>query len=177
MTSAVTRRYVTPLFEIAQEKGLTEQIGQELAQLQMTLALSNEINAKIADPLVNVKLKTKIIEDILDPISPFMRNFVTTILIKKRVDVLHQASGYFNELTAKSRGETACILEIAVNLPDDALNDIKTLLEKRFATKLNIETKITPSLIGGIRVRIGNILLDSSIKHRLIKLKGRFAAG
>lgn len=174
--SVLARRYVQPLFEVAKEKEQLDRIGQDLADLDELLAASPELKGFLSDPSVERADKRGVLDQIFAEASPYTRNYLRLVVDKNRTDILRQTNRLFKELVAADKGVNSGVVESAAPLKDDQLANIKAVLEKRFKTKLALEPRIVPELIGGLRIQVGNTLIDDSIRNRLNNLR-RVLAG
>jgi F-type H+-transporting ATPase subunit delta len=99
------------------------------------------------------------------------KNFVNTVIDNGRVNALPEIAAQFRSLKNAQGGTKDATVFSAFAIDGVALAELSTLLEKRFARKLNVSVKIEPELIGGIRVVVGDEVLDTSVKARLEQMK------
>ena len=99
------------------------------------------------------------------------KNFCNTIIDNGRVNALPEIANQFRTLKNAQRGSSDATVYSAFPIDGAALADVSTLLEKRFGRKLNIQVKLESELIGGIRVVVGDEVLDTSVKARLEQMK------
>ena len=98
-------------------------------------------------------------------------NFLRTVLENGRLSVLPEIAAQFRALKNASSGSSDAVVYSAFPMDGAALADVAATLEKRFGRKLNASVVIDPSLIGGIRVVVGDEVLDTSVKARLEQMK------
>ncbi|MDW5442588.1 F0F1 ATP synthase subunit delta [Polaromonas sp. SM01] len=99
------------------------------------------------------------------------KNFLRTVIDNGRVSVLPEIAAQFRVLKNTQIGLSDATVYSAFALDDAALADLATTLEKRFGRKLNLKVALEPALIGGVRVVVGDEVLDTSIKARLEQMK------
>jgi F-type H+-transporting ATPase subunit delta len=99
------------------------------------------------------------------------KNFLETVIDNGRVNALPEIAVQFRALKNAQGGTADAIVYSAFAIDSAALADVSTLLEKRFGRKLNLTVAIEPELIGGIRVVVGDEVLDTSVKARLDQMK------
>jgi F-type H+-transporting ATPase subunit delta len=99
------------------------------------------------------------------------KNFVNTVIDNGRVNALPEIAAQFRALKNAQSGTSDAVVYSAFAIDGAALAEVSTLLEKRFARKLNVSVQIEPELIGGIRVVVGDEVLDTSVKARLEQMK------
>lgn len=168
-------RYVQPLFEVAMEKDELDGITNDLAKIDETLKQSSELRSFLLDPSVLRSSKQQAVNLIFKDVSPYVMNYLRLIIDKNRTEVIGSTYRIFRQLIDQSRGITTGLVESAVKLDEKTYIAIKLELEKRFSTKLDLEQEVNPDLIGGLRVRIGNTVIDGTIEGQLSKLGNSLA--
>ncbi len=104
------------------------------------------------------------------------RNFLRVIIENGRLDALPEVAVQFRAIVNRLNGSSDAIVYSAFPVEDAALNDISDALQKRFGRKLNLSVQIDASLIGGVRVVVGDEVLDTSVKARLEQMKAALTA-
>jgi F-type H+-transporting ATPase subunit delta len=99
------------------------------------------------------------------------KNFVETLIDNGRVNALPEIAAQFRTLKNAQSGTSDATVYSAFPIDGAALADVSSLLEKRFGRKLNVTVMLEPALIGGIRVVVGDEVLDTSVKARLDQMK------
>lgn len=156
------------------------------ADLNSTVAWVEELAAIAADPqLRQLADNPKVtVEQVLDVITGVARsalpgaarNFLRVIIENGRLDALPEVAVQFRGIVNRLNGSSDAIVYSAFPVEDAALNDISAALQKRFGRKLNLSVKIDASLIGGVRVVVGDEVLDTSVKARLEQMKAALTA-
>ena len=98
-------------------------------------------------------------------------NFLQTLADNNRLSLLPEVERQFLQLKSEHEGCADALLESAFSLSDDQLAALKPDLEKRFGTRLNLMVKVCPELIGGVRICVGDQVLDNSVRARLEAMK------
>ncbi len=104
------------------------------------------------------------------------KNFLETVIDNGRVNALPEVAAQFRTLKNAQSGTFDATVYSAFPIDSAALADVSTLLEKRFGRKLNLQVALQPELIGGIRVVVGDEVLDTSVKARLDQMKAALTA-
>lgn len=104
-------------------------------------------------------------------LSEQAKNFLRTVIENKRLNVLPEIAAQFRALKNTQSGSSDALVYSAFPIDGDALADVAAMLEKRFGRKLNASVVMQPELIGGIRVVVGDEVLDTSVKARLEQMK------
>ncbi len=99
------------------------------------------------------------------------KNFLRTVIDNGRLSVLPEIAAQFRALKNAQSGTSEAVIQSAFPIEGSILNDVKAVLEKRFGRKLEVSVEIAPELIGGIRVVVGDEVLDTSVKARLEQMK------
>ncbi len=99
------------------------------------------------------------------------KNFLRTVIDNGRLSALTEIAEQFRVLKNAQSGSADAVVYSAFAIESAALADLATTLEKRFARKLNVSVQLQPELIGGIRVVVGDEVLDTSVKARLEQMK------
>jgi F-type H+-transporting ATPase subunit delta len=118
-------------------------------------------------------------EQVLDVIAGALKsklpamgeNFLRTVIDNGRLSALPEIAQQFRTLKNAKLGAFDALVYSAFEMDSAALADLSSVLEKRFARKLNLQVQLQPDLIGGIRVVVGDEVLDTSVKARLQQLK------
>ena len=99
------------------------------------------------------------------------KNFLRTVVENGRLNALPEIATQFRALKNAQSGSSDAVVYSPFSIAPDALADVKSSLEKRFGRKLNLSVESQPDLIGGIRVVVGDEVLDTSVKARLEQMK------
>lgn len=169
--SVLARRYVQPLFEVARDKDELERIYDDLKSLDQAFSGTPKLKGYLSDPSVEKHDKKSVLEKIFAGASKYTLNFMRVAIDKNRSEVLWQAYPLFRDMLNEHRGIQLGVVETAVTISDEDFAKIKSTLENRFESGLDLDRKVNPDLLGGLRVRIGNVVLDGSVRNRLTRLK------
>lgn len=141
----------------------------------------DEVAAISADPQVkqlagNPKVTDQQLFDLLTGLAPSLKgdaaqNFLRTVIENDRLSALTEIAHQYRALKNAQGGTSDAVVGSAFPIDDAALADLKATLEKRFGRKLNLSVEIQPELIGGIRVVVGDEVLDTSVRARLEQMK------
>ena len=173
---SIARRYSRSLFEIAQERG---NIDGQIAELDLVVKALN------ADPFAQFQFENKMISSadkksavnrVLEgKVSPITRNFLNLLIDKGREGHLKDIVAEFGRLADEAKGIVEVEVRTAVALPEAELNALKAGLSSNLGKTVRLSTRVDRELIGGVVVKIGDQLLDGSVRTRLQALKTRLA--
>ena len=102
-----------------------------------------------------------------------MKNFTNFLVIKRRFFFVEQILNNFIEICSEKRGELKTEIKSAKNLSNDEISKIKDELSKNFTSKIKLNYIYDESLIGGLIVKVGSIMIDTSIKNKLQQIENK----
>jgi F-type H+-transporting ATPase subunit delta len=172
VTTSRVDAYAQALLEIARTEGRLAEVEDELFRFARTLAGSDELRLALSDPMLPAQRKVAVIEDILGPKALTTSvSLALLVVVAGRVGELEAIVDTFVELAVAERSRELAEVRSAVPLSDDDVERLRTALNQ--ATGKNVEVKVIvdPSLMGGIVTRVGDLVIDGTVKHRLEQLK------
>ncbi len=110
------------------------------------------------------------------PLDTHAQNFLRTVIANDRIGFLPEIAVQFRALANAQSGSSDAVIYSAFPIDAAALSETAQTLEKRFARKLNVSVELQPELIGGVRVVVGDEVLDMSVKSRLEQMKVALSA-
>ena len=173
ITSA--ERYSLALYELASENNVLAQVeGQSLSILNL-ISSSKDFSNLIKDPTSNQKDLLKVINNISDnnDFESILKKFLSFLVTKRRFFYVKQILKSFIETCSQKRGELKAELKSAKELSSAEISKIKDELTKNFSSKIKLNYKRDESLIGGLIVQVGSIMVDTSIKNKLQQIENR----
>ncbi|WP_298430256.1 F0F1 ATP synthase subunit delta [Ottowia sp.] len=130
-----------------------------------------------ANPKVNAAQVFQVVTSVLDkPLPDLGANFLRTVIENDRLAALSSVAKQFRELANEQGGRSDAVIYSAFPISDADLGALKTVLEKRFGRALEASVHVDPELIGGVRVVVGDEVLDTSVKARLQQMKSALTA-
>ena len=173
ITSA--ERYSLALFELSEENNLLTQIEDQSLSMINLINQSDDFSKLIKDPTINQEDLLKVINRISEnyKFETLFKNFLNFLIQKRRFFYVESILKSFIETCSRKRGEIKAELRSAKNLSDNEITEIKELLTKNFSSKINLDYKFDESLIGGLVVKVGSTMVDTSIKNKLQQIENR----
>ncbi len=173
-TSGVAGRYASALFELADNAKALDQVAEDLKALRQMAAESSDFARLLASPVIGREVQGKALLAVLDAagIQGLTRNFVGTVAANGRArDLVAMATAFLAELASR-RGETTATVTSAVPLSDQQLQQLsETLRSVLGGGKVSIDAHVEPDILGGLVVKVGSRLFDSSIRSKLQRLQ------
>jgi F-type H+-transporting ATPase subunit delta len=172
---SVARRYARALFGIGVQQGNFEALGKELASLAELYAESRELRQTLENPVFKQSQKRAIVEGILPRVATnrLVHNFALMLVERGRIGALPLIARAFQELTDAQLGRVRAVVTSAKPLDGKTEGDILRALERRTGKKVLMKTEIDPTLIGGVIARVGDLVLDGSLRTRLASVGNR----
>jgi len=171
---AVARRYARALFELAQEKGQIDQVDRELGLVVAMIDTNPQFKAVMSDVLLAPEVKTDLVRKLFEgKLSPLVTNFLLVVIRKRRESYFQLMYRSFVDLANEARGIVEVEVRSAVPLPDETVQTLEQKLVVRLGKQVKFQTQVAPELIGGLVVRVGDQLMDGSIKTRLQRMRDR----
>ncbi|MDD2712239.1 MAG: F0F1 ATP synthase subunit delta [Simplicispira sp.] len=176
--ATIARPYAEALF-----KACSASAG---ADLNSALVWADELAVIAANPQLrqladNPKVTPSEVLDVITGVAraglpDIARNFLRTVIDNGRVEALPEMAAQFRALVNRKNGSSDAVVYSAFAMDSTALGELSTALEKRFGRKLNLTVQQDDALIGGIRVVVGDEVLDTSVKARLEQMKAALTA-
>jgi F-type H+-transporting ATPase subunit delta len=172
---SVARRYARALFDLGVSRGNFEALGRELDNLAQLYAESRELRQTLENPIFKGSQKRKIMESILPQVAQeaVVRNFALLLVDRGRIDVLPMIARAYQEMTDKQLGRVRATVTSAKPLDAVTESEIQRALERRTGKKVLMKSDVDPTLIGGVVARVGDLVLDGSLRTRLASVGNR----
>lgn len=180
MTSLiVAKRYARALLEIGKEDGNLEKYGQELSEVAALFAESAELEQVLANPAIGFEDRSRLLDTFLDKLglSPIVNNFFRLLMDRGRISAARDISAVYARLVDEQKGITRAEVISAAPLGEGEVERLKEVLAKMAGNEVIVEIKEDSSLIGGVRAKIGDLVLDGTIKTQLETLKDSLRRG
>jgi len=174
----VSTRYAISLLESSEMKNTLSKVSEDAEFVYGTFLDSKDLRNVIKSPIVKPNQKKLILEDLFKTqISDETFNFVLFVLQKGRENLITRIFERFLQLRDEKLGIVNAKVTSSINLSEQQKTVIKEKLEKYADKRVNLSYELSDEIIGGFIVRIGDTILDASLKHQLEKLKEKFITG
>jgi len=172
-TGGLALRYATAVFELAAEERAIDHLAADLASLKALLQASPDLSRLVRSPLFSREEQAKGMAAVLAKAGagPLARKLVLLLAQKRRLFALSNVIRAFEGLLAKQRGEIAAQVTSARPLSTAEADELKHLLKSRLAREPRLELIVDPSLLGGLRLKLGSRMIDSSLRTKLEGLR------
>jgi F-type H+-transporting ATPase subunit delta len=175
----IARRYAKALLIIGKEDGKAEAYREELAGIAGLMSKEKDLEQAICNPLYAVSGRKKVLEAVIDKVgvSKVMASFLLLLFDKGRFGFLHAINDFYQKLADELKGVLRASLVSATELSSETVEKIRTTLSTRTGKDIILEVDQDPALIGGIVSRIGDLVLDGSIKTQLLNMRESLKRG
>ena len=177
--SKISRRYAKALLSLGQDDGHYEEYGQNLSQFVSFCSANNEFFQVVSNQIFSVEDRKKVLEVVLEKslFSNVVKNFLRLLVDKNRIAAIYGITEYYSRLTDELSNITKAEIITARPLETKALDKLKKALAGLTSKDVRADVKQDDALIGGLIVRIGDLVLDGSVKAQLEGLKESLRRG
>ena len=169
----LARRYAKAIFTVGQERGKFEEYNDVLAGVAGLYASNPEVVDALTNPLYPLDIREKVMAGMIDSmeVDSVMGNFLNLLVEKKRAEILPEIAEEYKTMVDEEKNISHGSVISAVELSDELRENVRTTLEKLTGKRVELTTSVDPSIIGGIIAKVGDLVLDGSIKTQLAGLK------
>jgi F-type H+-transporting ATPase subunit delta len=173
MSASMAGRYAAALFELAKEQGQLAQVETDLKSFQAMLDESGDLQRLVRSPVISADDKAKALAAILGKagISGLTTSFFLLIARNRRLFAVADMLKNFRTLLAAERGEVSADIASAHPLTPDQMTALKDALRAQVGKDVQTNTRVDPNLLGGLIVKLGSRMIDSSLRTKLNNLK------
>lgn len=167
--ATIARPYAEALFRVAKSGNLAA--WSDLVSEMAAVAALPDVKSFAANPKISDQQVIDTFLSLLKSnVTPEAKNFVAAVVENGRLSLLPEIGRQFHELKNSSEGAADVEITSAYEMTDAQVKDLLATLEKKFGRKLNPTVKVDNSLIGGVRVAVGDEVLDTSVRAKLQKM-------
>jgi F-type H+-transporting ATPase subunit delta len=169
----IARPYASALYDLAVEQGQVEAIEQDLVALSGLVAESPDFTRFLRSPVISGDEKAGAMDAILAKagVGPVTGNFIRVVARNGRLFALPAIITAYRALSAKARGEVAAEVTSAAPLSREQIGSLAETLKAKIGKTVTLAEHVDASLIGGLIVRVGSQMIDSSLKTKLTAMK------
>ena len=164
----VSLRYANALILISKKSGL-KQIQNDFESFIKLIRTNKDLKSIINNPLINVTKKSTILENICKAIKTqkIFLGFVKTLTKHNKIFLIEKVFGQFNKLIDIDEGFTEVHLTTSKKLDNEKLKQIEKVISQKIDSKVKLNKKVDPQIIGGIIIQIDSLMIDNSVKSKL----------
>jgi len=176
---AIARRYAKALLLIGKEDGQIDTYRTELEGFSALIEKEEALERAINNPLFNAEGRKNVLGSVIEKLdlSRVMKSFLTLLFDKGRFVNLSSINDFYQKLADELKGIARASLVSATELPSETVEKIRNTLSEKTGKDIILEVERDPGLIGGIVTRIGDLVLDGSIKTQLLNMRESLKRG
>jgi F-type H+-transporting ATPase subunit delta len=173
VSAGLASRYATALYELADESRQLDAVAADLQQLKAMVGASAELRQLMMSPLLPRDAQAKAMADVVAHagLSDLTRRFVGMLARNRRLYALVGIAAAFTAMLAAHRGEVTAEVVSATPLSAPQLEAVAAALRTAVGSKISIDQKVDPKLIGGLKVKVGSRLVDASLASKLQRMQ------
>ncbi len=166
-------RYATALFELALEAGAVDSVLADLERFDALLDESADLARLVRSPVFTADVQLKALAAVLDKaeIVGLAAQFLKVVTSNRRLYAVRDIVKAYGALVARHKGEVTAHVTVAEPLSDAHMNEIRNTLNAVTGKDVRVDVKVDPSIIGGLVVKLGSRMVDSSLRTKLNALK------
>jgi F-type H+-transporting ATPase subunit delta len=172
--SGMAGRYATALFELARDEKAVDAVKKDLDQFDALVSGSTDLNRLVRSPVFDADVQLRALSAILAKagITGLAANFLRVITTNRRLFAVRDMIRAYRTLVARHKGEVTAQVTVAEPLGDKNLDAIKSALKSVTGGKdIDLDVQVEPAIIGGLIVKIGSRMVDSSLRTKLNSIK------
>ena len=175
--NSAARRYAEAAFEIAMRDGTLERWRADLDRAADIIGNERAL-AVVANPAIPVEKRASVLRDLLEGrVSEQALNLEDLMVHRDCIEDLPRVAAEFRRLDDERQGITHATATSAIELTPDEVQALTTRLERSTGGRIALDVEVDPSVLGGIIVRVGDRLIDGSVRGRLERLRNRLVSG
>jgi F-type H+-transporting ATPase subunit delta len=167
--------YARSLFEVAKETSKLDEIREQLGEFADALTDSHELQVFFFSPYFSTQEKEEGLDRALEGADPMFENFLKLLIENHRMPVLLRVRRAFEDLWREENKLLPVHVTSAVELDHATVQQIGDRIAEQTGRKVDLSAEVEPDILGGIVVRVGNSILDASIRNRLEQLRKQVA--
>ena len=166
-------RYATALFELTLEANAVEAVKADLDRFDVLVAESADLNRLVRSPVFSAEEQLQALSVVLDRvgISGLAANFFKLVAANRRLFAVHDMIKAFRALIAQHKGEATAAVTVAEPLKGQHVDALRAALKSVTGKDVDLDIKIDPAILGGLVVKLGSRMVDSSLRTKLNGIK------
>tara|TARA_B100001540_G_C15495579_1_gene501187 strand:+ start:121 stop:678 length:558 start_codon:yes stop_codon:yes gene_type:complete len=172
-SNLIADRYASALYDLSSDLNVIDKVLSDLLALNELIQNSKDLKLLIKSPLISSVEKLKILNKLIEKNSSnnLTLNFLKVIEKNKRFINLPLIINKFQKINSEKRGDVIADITSAIELSNEQKNELQTNLQKTLGDKLSLNYIINKKIIGGLIVKVGSKMIDSSLSSKINKIK------
>ena len=171
--SGVAERYASALFDLARDESALEKVEADLQRVAELIDGSEDLRRLVRSPVFSAEDQERAIGAVADraAIGGLVGNFLRLVARNRRLFALPDIITAFRDMAARQRGEVTAEVTSAQPLGNDHLAALKAALREKLGKDVTLVTRVNPAILGGLVVKVGSRMIDTSLRTRLMNVK------
>ncbi len=171
----IARVYARSLFEVASERDVLDVVREQLGQFTDALNENRDLAVFFFSPYFSTEEKKEALKKAIEDAEPTFMNFLETLVERHRMPAIFRIRAYYEELWDEAEKLLPVEITSAVELDEDTVKSIGERISEQTGQNVELSSHVDSDILGGIVLRVGNSILDASIRNRLNKLRKQVA--
>jgi ATP synthase F1 delta subunit len=167
--------YARALFEVAKERDELDDVRDQLGQFADAMRERRELTVFFFSPYFSTEEKLRGLERMVKGANPALENFLQALIERHRMPVIFRIRTRFDALWEEERKLLGVEVTSAVPLEDSIVSSIGDRIGEQVGRQIELSSKVDPEILGGVVLRVGNLIMDASIRNRLNQLRKQVA--
>jgi ATP synthase F1 delta subunit len=167
--------YARALFEVAKEQDVLDRVHDELGEFAEALSDNRELQVFLFSPYFSSEEKKDGVSKIVSDADERIVNFLELLAERHRMPALFRIKREFDSLWAEENKLLPVTVTSAVDLDEGLVEDIGKRIEEETGRRVELSSNVDPDVLGGLRVQVGNMVLDGTVRNRLERLRKEVA--
>lgn len=173
--SKITNVYARALFESARDANTLEATAADLESFAVAMEASRELTAVMYNPRIDTDTKKKVVAQLTEGGDRIFVNGINLLIDKRHSDLLFDLNEQYQRLLKKEQNVVEVEVTSAVDLPEETVAGIRRRIEESTGKKVEIKMTVREDIIGGLILRFGDVIVDSSLQAKLEQLRSRLS--
>ena len=171
----IAQVYARSLFEVAKERGVVDEVREQLGQFCDALNKNRELQVFLFSPYFSTEEKKQGLDRMIEDADPTFMNFLQALTERHRMPAIFRIRGRYEGYWDEEHKLLPVAVTSAVSLNKSTINSIGERIGEQTGLEVELSSSVDPDILGGIVLRVGNFILDASIRNRLNQLRKQVA--
>jgi ATP synthase F1 delta subunit len=172
----IAQVYSRSLFDVAKEQGKLDEVREQLGQFADAVAENRDLQVFFFSPYLSTEEKKEGLHKALEGAEETLLNFLELLVEKHRMPAIFRIRRQFDERWEEENRRLPVTVTSAIELDESTVRQIGDAIGKQTGRHIELTSKVDPDILGGIVLRVGNSILDASIRNRLEQLRKQVAS-
>ena len=178
MSQITAKRYALALYQIVNSSKNIESINSQISGLIHLFENEASLGEVLSSPIIQSIDKEELVKQIFEKkIDGLLMNFILFLINKRRIDLSQNIFTEYQAIIDSKNGKIKSQVVSVVELNKNQLDEIKKFLQKNFSKNIELSNIVDKSLQGGYQIKVGDLIIDQSLRNHVQKLKARLLAG